>query len=571
MRTFADFVKSESPQFNLPVVEGLTYHRLKNALQYMDSFIRYSCESKTQTHLRYLGYKQLTPQEEIKYVFNKTSKVVYDIAENDIYLVEYHFQYGDNEEVYKQHFYIPFARRGNIVHFSGNRFLIMPTLADKVISVGEHGIFINILTAKYNFGRFLHSAVADGRYQAVPIIHTELYKNPSKKVEDTTRADTTVMHYLLANYGYAQTMQLLIGFVPEVVYDSEDSEKVCIRSTGVAPRGYIQDKTAYRGTRIRFLVPRDQYNEKVLYCLGNILYVIDHFVDVVTIDQLDNTQMWKRLLAEIIHSGNHKLVYLMEKITTHYNDLNSSFDTNTIRKLMDVGIWSTTLMELMTVIFYQYNDWIMQEDTRSLYHRKTLEVESFVLKDLTSAITRIVLDINKEELRANGEKLDDKTVDKIFKKFFKTRVIYAIKQEKHYVTSIEYSGDHLYPKNTSMVNEQESNPVNTKKTEATASDRKKLVASMATVGTPLGLKKNKPTPLAMLNPYINIDPIAGTVLPNPKWDDIISSTDKVLDNIVLSDAIQVPNSEVDEPQDLGEFEEDEMLDDDSVEEPIDMD
>ena len=30
-----------------------------------------------------------------------------------------------------------------------------------------------------------------------------------------------------------------------------------------------------------------------------------------------------------------------------------------------------------------------------------------------------VLDINKEELRANGEKLDDKTVDKIFKKFFK--------------------------------------------------------------------------------------------------------------------------------------------------------
>ena len=103
------------------------------------------------------------------------------------------------------------------------------------------------------------------------------------------------------------------------------------------------------------------------------------------------------------------------------------------------------------------------------------------------------------------------------------------------------------------------------------SEKKKLVASMATVGTPLGLKKNKPTPLAMLNPYINIDPVAGTVLPNPKWDDIISSTDKILDNIVLSDAIQVPNSEVDEPQELDEFEEDELLDDDSVEEPIDMD
>ena len=46
----------------------------------------------------------------------------------------------------------------------------------------------------------------------------------------------------------------------------------------------------------------------------------------------------------------------------------------------------------------------------------------------------------------------------------------------------------------------------------------------------------------------------------------------MLDNIVLSDAIQVPDSEVDEPQDLDEFEKDELLDDDdSVEEQIDMD
>lgn len=560
MRTFAGMIKDQSPQFNREVVEGLTYHRLKFALEYLDQFIRYSCESKTQTHLRYLGYKQLTPQEEMRTIFNKTSKVTYDIAENDIYLVEYYFQYGDNPEVMKHQFYIPFANKGNVIHFSGNRFLVMPTLADKVISVGDNGIFINIITAKYNFARFLYSVMVDDRYQSVTVIHTELYKNPSKKVPDTTKANTTVIHYLLANYGYAKTMEMLLGFVPQPVYDYDGGDKVIIRSSGVAPRGYIQDKSLYQPSNIKFLVDTDRYNEKVRYVLGNVLYVIDHFPQAISISDLDNVQIWRRLLAEIIHSGNHGLAYLHEKISTHYNDLNSSFDTNTIRKLSDVGVTSKTLMELLVVIFDKYNTWIMQADTRSLYHRKTLEVESFVLKDLTSAITRIVLDINKEELRINGNKLDDKAVEKIFKSFFKTRIIYMLKKESHYVTSVEYSGDHLYPKNTSMINEQESNPVNIRNAEATVSEKKKLVASMATVGTPLGMSKTNPTPLARVNLYIMLDPETGTVLPHPLWDPIIQHTDALLENIAPSDSVVLPTSDNDDSA----LDDDETYDDDEI-------
>lgn len=559
MRTFAGMIQDNSPKFNLQVVEGLTYHRLKYALEYLDNFIRYSCESKTQTHLRYMGYKQLTPQEEMKTIFNKTTKVVYDIAENDIYLVEFYFQYGDREDIIKHQFYIPFANKGNVIHFSGNRFLVMPTLADKVISVGDNGIFINIVTAKYNFNRFLYSVVVDGRFQSVTVVRTVLYMNPSKKVADTTKAHTTVIHYLLANYGYTKTCELLLGFVPQPVYDYEPSvDKTVIQSCAVAPRGYIQDKQLYEPTKIKFVVDKDRYNEKVRYVLGNILYVIDHFPSAINIAEMDNIQIWRRLLAEIIHSGNHGLAYLHEKITTHYKDLGSAFNATTARKLADVGVECSNLMELLVVIFDKYNNWIMQADTKSLYHRKTLEVESFVLKDLTSAITKIVLDINKEELRINGGKLEDKTVDKIFKTFFKTRIIYMLKKESHYVTSVEYSGDHLYPKNTSAVNEQESNPTNIRKKEKTVSEKKKLVASMATVGSILALSKSNPTPLAKINPYITVDPELGTVLPNPLWDDIIQKTDLLLENITEADAIKVPDTETDDSAD----DEDQYEDDD---------
>jgi len=538
MRTLANFIAERTPKFNKELVEGLCYHRINKAINYIDNFIKYSCSNKTNTHLKYLGYKEMTPKEEIKFLFNKTSKVVYDIAENDIYLVKFMFKYGDEEQIREHYFYIPYFSKGNIIHLSGNSFLVMPVLSDKVISIGDKIIFINILTAKYSFTRSYFSIIVNDNYHRVPIVNTELYKNQVKKLEDTTKANTTVMHYLLANYGYTQTMQMLLGFVPKPVYDYHKKDKVILRSTGNVPHGYIKNKQLYKPTNIKFLVDEDKYNEEVLYCLGNIYYIIDNFPESITIDELDNIVIWRRLLGEIIHSGNHGLAYLNEKITAHFNDLNSNFDTITVNKLNDINIKVNNLMELLVIIFKNFNNWIMNNESRSLYYNKTYEVESFVLSHLTSRITRIVLDINKEELRINGGKLDSKVVDKIFKKYFVTRAIFNLKKEKQYVSSIEYSGDHLYFKNTSMVVQQESDFVNINNPDVNTAERKKIVASMATVGSILGLSKKNPTPLIRANPYVNIDYATGTILPHPEYNDIIERTDRMLANIDISSDIE---------------------------------
>lgn len=543
MKTLAKYIADKTPKFNQQAVEGLCYHRLNNAIAYIDNFIKYSCNSKTNTHLQYLGYRELLPKEEIKFLFNKTSKVVYDIAENDIYLVDFMFKYGDEEQIRHHQFYIPYMNKGNIIRLSGNNFLVMPILSDKVISIGDKIIFINILTAKYSFTRTYFSIKVQqagqfsSMFNRVSIVNTELYKNQVKKLEDTTKANTTVMHYLLANYGFTKTMNMLLGFVPKPVYDYNKTDKVILSSTGNIPHGYIKNKQLYQKTNIKFIVDEDKYNEDVLYVIGNLFYIIDNFPDVISIDELDNTVIWKRLLGEIIHSGNHGLAYLSEKINAHFNDLNSSFDTITIGKLRDIGIDSNNLIELLVVIFKQFNNWIMNAEVRSLYHVKTYEVESFILSHLTSRITRIVLDINKEELRINNEKLDSKIVDKIFKKYFVTRAIFSLKKDKQYVTSIEYSGDHMYPKNTAMVVQQESDFVNINNADVNTSEKKKIVASMATVGSILGLNKKNPVPVVRLNPYVNIDMATGSVLPHPVFNNIIEETDRLLANITVSDNI----------------------------------
>lgn len=578
MRTLGKFIAERTPKFNKQLVEGLCYHRINKAITYIDNFIKYSCNSKTNTHLQYLGYKEMQPKEEIKFLFNKTSKVVHDIAENDIYLVKFMFQYGDEPEPREHYFYLPFMHKGNIIHLSGNKFLTMPVLSDKVVSIGDKIIFINILTAKYSFTRSYFSVMIDDNYHRVSVVNTELYKNQVKKLEDTTKAHTTVMHYLLANYGYSKTMEMLLGFVPQPVYDYAKKDKVVFRSTGNVPQGYIKNKQIYQSTNIKFLVDKEKYSEDVLYCLGNMYYILDNFPDAITIDELDNVVVWRRLLGEIIHSGNHGLAYLNEKIGAHFNDLNSNFDTITVNKLRDINVSANNLMELLGVIFKNFNSWIMNNESRSLYYNKTYEVESFVLSHLTSRITRIVLDINKEELRINGGVLDKTVVDKIFKKYFVTRAIFSLKKEKQYVGSIEYSGDHLYFKNTSMVVQQESDFININNPDVNTSERKKIVASMATVGSILGLSKKNPTPLIRANPYGNIDYVTGTILPHPEYNEIIERTDRMLANIGIEDDVneqgegtdtdlvsELASMEVgnDDDQDMDEDESDDQVDGDN--------
>ena len=553
MKTLANFIANQTPKFNKFMVEGYIYHKLKNTLNYINSFIEYTIESKTDTHLKYLGYKVLTPDEEIKFIFsNKSQRITYDIAENNIYLVEYYFQYGNEEEIRKYQFYLPYIEKGNIIHLSGNKFLLIPILSDKVLSIGTNICFINVLTAKYSFTRTYFSILVNGVYNRITLIITELYKNQKKKHEDTTKAYNTVMHYLLGEYGYSKTMELLLGFVPTPVYDYSGKDKVVLETTGNPPHGYIKDKTIYKPSKIKFLVDKEKYSEDVLYAIGNIFYIIDNFPDIITIDELDNTFTWKRLLGEIIHSGHYGLSYLKEKIFAHYADLKSRFDPITLKKLKDINIQAETLIELLLVIFKNFNYWIINDENKTYFNNKSYEAETFVLSFITSRITRCILDIYKEELRVNNNQLDSTLVNKIFKKYFLTRAIFSIKKEKQFVTSIEYSGDHLYFKNTAMVIQQESDFVNVQEVSINTLEKKKMNTSMAAIGSILGLSKKNPIPVVRLNPYVNVDFDTGTVLPFYQHEDLIEKTDKLLTNTVTKDEIDETDDNFDNIEDVSE-------------------
>ena len=580
MSTFAQYIQDNSPLFNKEMVEGMAHHRLQYAVKYLDRFIRYGCEGKTQTHLKYVGYKELNPKDAMKVVFSGSGKAKCDIAENDLYLVEFYFQYGDHEELIRQPLYVPYVQKGNIMYLSGGKWLVMPVLADKVVSVGEKIIFINIITAKYSFTRSYHAVRVDGHLSRVSLVNSVLYKNASQRHESTTKAHPIALHYLLAREGYEATMQRLLGFVPEVTFDDHTPGYVTVGPTGQAPQGYIGAKHAYHPSTLRFRIPEELYSEKVLYVLGNLFYVIDNFVQRVTLESLNSTMSWRVFLGEIIHSGKYPLAYLDKKITAHFKDLESRFDNLTIDKLRDMDIQATNLLELIEIIFLNFNNWIMNAEQKTLYGTKSFEVETFVLSCLTSAINRVLLDISKEELHEGGAQLPVEKVQQFFKKNLSMRKIFALrahaKETPTFFTSVDYCGDHYYPKNTAMIMYQESDFTNSKKPESATTDKKKLIASMATVGSILGLSKRNPTPLVRLNPYVRTDPLNGTILPHPQYADIIERTDVLLSNSVSPESLdpELMNGAItgDGGEDLSvDNDMDDDMDDDFQNEEVDID
>lgn len=574
MSAFTDYVSSITPEFCKSLVEGLVYTRLKYAKEYIDDFIYYSINSKTNTNLRYLGSEELTPKEELSFIFNKKSKITYDIVENDIALVKYLFQYGDEKEVRENYFYIPYANKGNTINLAGNKFLVMPTLANKVISIGQKAIFINIITAKYNFTRFHHAVLVNDSVELISIIEAPLYKNPAKNVSDTTKAKTTIIHYLLANYGLSKTLELLGVEGARVVYDTDEKDVIVLSSTKERPKGYIEDPELYKPTRLKFVLNKNADISHAKYVIGNVFYVLDHFPERLTIGELDKPLIWSRLMGEIIHSGNHGVSYLNEKMLAHFEDLNSPFNPITSSKLKSIKIAANTLMELLRDIFLNFNVWTLTDSPRSIYDTRSYEVETFVLSGITSNITKLMLDINKEELRTPTGKLEKKEVDDIFKKHFKSRCIFMLRKARPFsVGGLEYPGDHLYFKNTAMIIHQESDAIDPNTSDNDTAARRKLVATMSSVGSILSLNKKNPTPMIRANPYLHVHPFTGELILKPELKDILERTDKLLTNIGENDNVvdlEDSNPEVLMDDDFDEYEDDDFdyvdLDDDTIEE-----
>jgi len=567
-------VEKNTPKFNPHIVKGLACEYVPKAEAWVHQTLL-SASRSFPDGLVYHGYERCNFYEE----YEETTKISgnkrsFELAESDLYMVKYLFSFK-GESLPPRYMYLPYVREAGLINLSGTLYHITGVLCDKIVSPGSESIFVRLIRDKIIFLRQGHTIVADGRRQTVNTVWSNIYrKSKSKRNPGNSKiARTLIAHYLFARFGFYEAFQQYAGFRPvSAVYDPsepEDPNVVVCRSTyyGGSSRPASYQGSLYSPTDICLKIPRQHWNDTTAAMVAGFFYVVDNFPDRFRHDWLDDTFRWRVILGHIIFSGAYTEAKLNANIEEHFASLDDYMDQFVIDKLKEIGWEIHDFYGLIAKIMVDFPRLLLENPERvsNMYH-KNIEILYYMLSDITHQIFTMNYQLRKQE---NRKPLTAKAVISTFTKSLTKRVIFKLHSNSLVCETVSYCGDHMYPKITSRVSSQDGAA---KGKRVVLGPNHHLNASAITAGSVLFLSKSNPDPSSRLNPYGCFDLESGTVLPNPKYVDIIADVQARLsqlsrEEVEIEEVIETSALESDDDNpELDEDEESEELSDDSEDE-----
>lgn len=574
-RLFAEMVEQVVPKLNPHVMNGLACEYVPGAQNWLHNIIISASKSFPKS-LTYDGCERCTPYEEyMESTRTRNSKRIYDIAESDLFLVRLKFSFeeadGKKEPLPDRYMYLPFVNQAGIFHLGGSMYHVTGVLSDKVISPGPNSIFVRLIRDRLKFRHIGHSVMVNNLRETFNVVWSGIYRKPDKErsAPTTTQAESSVAHYLFARLGFTETFRRYAGFTPKVGNYSADY---------IAPANTIVCRSSYYGTRSRpstFIgvnytpsslyleVPKDHWNAMTAALVSGFFYVLDHFPDRFDVERIDSQFLWSVLLGHIIFSGVYGEAKLYHSVREHFASLDDYLDEIIREKLKEINWFVNDFYDLIAKIMSDFPNLLLgnQIDVNSMYN-KNIEILYYMLAEIAFKIFRMNYQLRKNEAK---KPLTRQNVIEAFNKIVTSRSIFNIQKDKLITENVSYCGDHQYPKLTSRITDQESGASKgrRKPKRVVLSSSNHLHASMAEGGNVLFLPKSNPMPNTRLNPFVKIDLKTGSIIPDPRFKEILSDLQQMLTKTRGQGPGDLLNEELD-ALDGGDADEDEELDDDAA-------
>ena len=525
----ARYIEQVTPEPNPLVMNGVSGHFLSKAEEYIHNIFK--CIKNYPTGLTYEGYEVCSPYEEIQEVTkSKNNKRTFDCAKSNIYLVKYSFNYY-GKPLLNKYIYLPYLEHDCIMHLGGAMFQLIPVLSDKVITTTHDSVFIRLLRDRLMIKRAYHSILANGNRFMTHIAHCNIYRNTDTKVPKTTKSLTLLAHYVFIRYGFTETFRQFLGFVPDVGEDNinehtypSDKYVICT-STGLKPTTCLDSH--YVPSPIRLAIPIDKWNNETKSLVTSFFYIVDHFPNRFKVGYLDDTRLWTIYLGHIIFSGHYGENILYNRILDHFTSLADYIDPIIATKLNELGYNVNELYELFAIVVLKFKEFMNNNKKLNNVYNKNVEVLYYSLYDITSNIFKAVFRLNRLAVK---KAIGEKDIIEAFNKIIKTGAIFNLSNGKIVTEIVNYTGEHKYIKLTSKINEQEtmSGASRGRSKRSVVGPSKYISASMVEVGSVLYLSKSNPSPIARLNPFVNINPANGDIIRNPKYIKLLDELDDML-------------------------------------------
>lgn len=508
-------IQQDVEPFNRVIVDGFAVREAEKVEAYVDSIWR-SAEKRFPEKLKYKGYTRCTPLEEYHEVTRKRQKQTFELSQSDVYMVRYHLEW-DGKPLPTKCMYLPYVSQAGTMRVYGSTYTVSPVLADVVFSVVKDTVFIPLPCAKLTFERISHSYFANELVQTnyVPCsgIHNQYGKGAVRNggTGPGTNIDgvTSLVHYFFCKYGFTQTFERFIGTVPLLNDGPFDSNKfpmdewvICRSIGGMKPKGLKVSAKTYVPSNIHLAIRKEDFTPIVREFIASFFYILDYFPDRILPEPeyVDETRLWRILLAKFIWNGNSNEGKLSDEIDSHIRSLDDYIDPEAQQILADGNIFVEDFYEFCFKVMLLMGDLIRHTDTSDMYDKR-LTVLRYLMFDIVTAIFKFSWVFNNAK-----KEFTEKDIINAMNAHLKPDLILNIRKDHGECSNITTPGDNYFFRMTSnLVLQADATPKGRRNSKSSVSDPSKLLsASIVEVGSYRNLPKAEPTGRTRANPRVQI-------------------------------------------------------------------
>lgn len=548
-----NFIKGDTPPLNPDTANGLAIKHLAKAEEFMDNVMR--AVLKGIPDFRYLGGERVTPYEEFSVLTQpRENSRTFDMARSDTYMMRYRFEFKGKE--YQKYILLPFVGEAGTIFLRGTKYVISPALIDRVISITPPDVFVRLLRDRLNFKRQPHFFQANvGRrtehpefgvnyercWESASVVRSIVYKQTQKlkarkKVYD---ADTVLVFYLLCKYGLTDMFKRFMNLDIRYYDTSPDSTKPLedlnpdewvICSTVATPTSKPKSlaKKVYTPTNIVIAVPRKRYNETVKSMIAGVYYVLDHFSEEITVDDLDTDVRWRVCMGMALWGHEVNAGKLYEDLTDHIESLDNYIDEIMRTKFYEIGYPIDNIYQLFYLIIEKFNTWQKEYiNNESNLYGKELSILYYVLLDVIKQVVLFYFGLTKDSKKGLTE---TDIVSNLTRKL-KTQEILNMYKRHGEISTVNSASDNKIFRITQLLVPQDKTSVTNSNSNIDLNDPSmRLDVSIAEVCTYNGMSKASPDGLTRLNLHLKINEADNSIVRSEDLQEMLDEVQAILIN-----------------------------------------
>lgn len=330
--------------------------------------------------LEFIGYEVMSPEERVKFELRsapgKTTRAKIPLTVTHMRLVRYRIRFED--QYVFSNIYTPYMF-DDMLHIRDKRSMVRKVILEKTFSrVNEKdkdGLSVSPIRVNLTFNRrqtFRVASYISGEFYTHFVVTARLFHGTIRN----KICDTTIVHYMLAKFGFSKTLTKFgltksdVNFVEEIGTDTHLYEyfagKPFDDKVETGPGLFLKVK--------KTLLAEDQSLKFII----NLLYVLSFFkIQTMENVYVEKGSIWKIILGIIIleDKAGPKAYSNAE---THLKSVDSFIDPLTRDRFRTFGISIDDIYDLLVYIFTQIDTFMVNNQVQDLYSSR-LDVSNGIL------------------------------------------------------------------------------------------------------------------------------------------------------------------------------------------------